>query len=300
MSKFRTPVLFLIFNRPDATQRVFDEIKKAKPLRLYVAADGPRSNKEGESDRCEETRKIIRQVDWECEVATLFREENLGCKKAVSSAIDWFFGQEEEGIILEDDCLPDPSFFGYCQELLEKYRDDDRVMMISGDNFQDGAMRGDGSYYFSKNVHIWGWASWRRAWNKYDVTMRSYPEFRKQGRIESVFQGKILQQYWLSIFDSVFSGKIDTWDYQWVYAVWANGSLSIIPNVNLISNIGFRNDATHTRGTESEFANMDTKALGAINHPRFVMQDRRADDSFYRKHHSGSYQIFFAIKQKLL
>ena len=159
-----TPVLFLIFNRPELTEKVFQKIQDAQPKYLFVAADGPRDNKYGEKDLCEKTRAVVLEnITWECEVKTLFRTENLGCRTAVSSAINWFFENVEEGIILEDDTVPDNSFFSYCQALLEKYRNHEQIMMITGDNFQDGIKRGNGSYYFSRYVHIWGWASWRRA-----------------------------------------------------------------------------------------------------------------------------------------
>ena len=281
--KFETPILFLIFNRPDTTQQVFDVIKKIKHNKLYIAADGPRENRDGEREKCEQTRNIIKQIDWECEIKTLFQDKNLGCKIGVSSAIDWFFENEEMGIIFEDDCLPDQSFFNFCQELLEKYKNDDRIMMISGDNFQNGIMRGNSSYYFSKNSHIWGWASWRKAWNKYDVNMSTHPDFKKNNQIKNIFKNIRIQEYWISIFDSVFSEKIDTWDYQWTYAIWANDGLSIIPNVNLISNIGFRDDATHTVGKYNERANVETKSIGKIIHPAVLIQNKEADEFEMKK-----------------
>ncbi|MCX6762599.1 MAG: hypothetical protein NT093_02335 [Candidatus Moranbacteria bacterium] len=277
-----TPVLFLIFNRPDVSQRVFNEIKKAKPSKLYVAADGPRKSKEGESSRCEETRKIIEQVDWECKIVTLFREDNLGCKIAVSSAITWFFDHEEEGIILEDDCLPNPTFFKYCEELLNKYRYDERVMHISGDNFQFGKKRGDGSYYFSIYPYIWGWATWRRSWKKYDVNMRSFPLFKKQNQIRNIFENKQMQGYWMRIFERSFRGEIDTWDYQWTYTVWSQGGLSIFPNVNLISNIGHNAEATHTIG-KTVISNMKSFYLDKIVDPTFVLANEKADEYFFNK-----------------
>jgi len=156
-ASLKAPVLLLIFNRPDTTQLVFNKIRKARPAELYIAADGPRKNQPDDPENCRKAREILRQVDWDCKISTLFREENLGCKIGVSSAIDWFFSEVEEGIILEDDCVPDQSFFQFCQELLARYRDDKRVMMISGDNFQFGRRRTDYSYYFSQYVHIWGW-----------------------------------------------------------------------------------------------------------------------------------------------
>lgn len=279
-----TAVLFLIFNRPDTTERVFEAIRQAKPKRLYVAADGPRDNKEGEFEKCKKTREIATKVDWDCEVKTLFRDSNLGCGRAVSEAISWFFSHEEMGIILEDDCLPHPSFFSYSEELLIKYKDEDRVMMISGDNFQQGKRRGKGSYYFSEFPHIWGWASWRRAWDKYDFKISDYQKFIEQNIIEDIFPiDKPLQDFWIENFNRVYNGNFDTWDYQWVYCILKNGGLSIAPNVNLISNIGFRADATHTMSPEDRLANMPISDIGKISHPDFIIVNGIAD-KFTRDH----------------
>jgi len=232
-----TPVLFLIFNRPDTTQQVFNSIKKAKPKQLFVAADGPREKKEGEKEKCEQARKVIEQVNWDCEVKTLFRDRNLGCKIGVSSAINWFFENVEEGIILEDDCLPSQSFFWFCQELLEHYRNDTRVMHISGNNFQFGRKIGNASYYFSIFGLIWGWATWKRAWRYYDVKMKTYSQFKDEGQIKNIFYNKKMQHYYKKIFDKVYKEKIDTWDYQWLYSRLLNQGISIHPNVNLVQNI---------------------------------------------------------------
>jgi len=190
-----TPILFLIFNRPDTTQKVFNAIRKAKPKQFFIAADGSPPDREGEIEKCQKSRKIATSVDWDCEVKTLFRDKNLGCKIAISSAIDWFFENVEEGIILEDDCLPHQSFFWFCQELLEYYRNDTRIMHISGDNFQFGRKRGEGSYYFSKYSHVWGWATWRRAWKCFDINMKSFEEFKAENQINSIFQSKQQQKY---------------------------------------------------------------------------------------------------------
>ena len=183
---FQTPILFLIFNRPDTTKRVFESIRSIKPAKLYIAADGDRKDKVGEDLLCKDTRSIIDLIDWECEIKTLFRPENLGCKIAVSSAIDWFFENEEQGIILEDDCLPNESFYIYCETLLNYYAFNERIMHISGNNFQDGMMRGNGSYYFSNYNHIWGWASWKRAWKAYNVDL----SFLTETLIEKQFDTK--------------------------------------------------------------------------------------------------------------
>ena len=187
---FQTPILFLIFNRPDTTKLVFESIKRIKPAKLYIAADGARKHKVGEDLLCKETRSIIDLIDWECEIKTLLRTENLGCKIAVSSAIDWFFENEEQGIILEDDCLPNESFFNFCEQLLNQFKENKEIMHISGNNFQDGITRGDGSFYFSKYNHIWGWATWKRAWKLYNVKLEIEDKKEIEIFIEKNFETK--------------------------------------------------------------------------------------------------------------
>jgi len=251
-----TPVAFIIFNRPDTTERVFAEIAKAKPTKLLVIGDGARVNRPEEAEKVAAARAIIQRVDWECEVLTNFSEVNLGCKRRVSSGIDWVFEQVEEAIILEDDCLPDPSFFCFCQELLERYRHDQRIGLISGDNFQFGRRRNDDSYYFSKYVHIWGWATWRDRWaGSYDVTMAKWPRIRDEAWLTDIVGNAHEADFWSKVFERVHRGEIDTWDYQWVFANWVEGRLTILPAMNLISNIGFDANATHTTG-DSELANL--------------------------------------------
>jgi len=298
-SPLTTPVLFLIFNRPDTTQKVFDAIKKAKPKQLFVAADGPREGKEGEKDKCEQARKVIEQIDWDCKVKTLFRDKNLGCKVAVSSAIDWFFENVKEGIILEDDCLPSQSFFWFCRELLEHYRDDTRIMTISGDNFQFDRKRGDGSYYFSKYPHIWGWATWRRAWKHYDINMKNFEEFKKEAQINNIFPIKQQQKYWTKIFQTVYEEKIDTWDYQWAYTCFINNGLCIMPNVNLVSNIGFSSNSIHTKDKSSTFSEMEAREITDIIHPNFILADQEAD-LLTSKLCFGNKNIFERAKNKAL
>ena len=294
-----TPVLFLIFNRPDTTQKVFNAIKQAKPKQLFVAADGPRSDKEGEAEKCQKARKIATSVDWGCEVKTLFRNKNLGCKIAVSSAIDWFFENVEEGIILEDDCLPSQSFFWFCQELLKYYRDDTRVMMISGDNFQFGNKRGEGTYYFSKYPHIWGWATWRRAWKHYDVNMKNFEDFLKSNQIINIFKIKQQQKCWTNIFQLVYDDKIDTWDYIWTYTCFINNGLCIMPNVNLVSNIGFGVRSTHTQGENNYLSNMEVKDIKNIIHPNYILINQEADN-LTSKICFSNINIFNRIKNKIL
>ncbi|HOV14811.1 MAG TPA: nucleotide-diphospho-sugar transferase [Spirochaetota bacterium] len=280
---FNTPILFLIFNRPDTTQIVFDEIKKIKPKYLFVAADGARENKIGEKEKCDETRNIIKQVDWDCEIKTLFREKNLGCKIAVSSAISWFFENVEQGIILEDDCIPDQSFFYFCEELLNYYKNDQKIMHIGGNNFQFGKNKTKYSYYFSIYNHIWGWATWRRAWQKYDVTVKSFPEFTESERIKKIFKTKQMQTFWLNNFKQVYENKIDTWDYQWQYCICNNDGFAITPKTNLVTNIGFDERATHTKD-RNHVSNLPKNRIETpLAHPKNINRFSKADNfTFYK------------------
>lgn len=274
MQNFRVPILFTIFNRPEETARVFAEIRKIKPKYLYISADGPRNEEEGEL--CQKTRAITLAIDWDCEVKKKFEDKNLGCKMAMAGGISWFFENVPEGIILEDDCLPHPDFFKFSEEILAKYRNDEKIMMISGDNFQDGIKRGKASYYFSKIPHIWGWASWRRAWQKYDINMLDLPLFEKNGRIKEILKSKQAEDYFLNNFRKVYGKTLDTWDYQWVYSIWKNDGICILPNVNLISNIGHNERATHTNKASSK-SNRKTEPIGEIVHPREVEINDEAD-----------------------
>ena len=274
----RTAVVLIIFNRPDTTARVFAEIAKAKPLRLLVIGDGPRGDRQGEMEQVAKAREIVRRVDWPCTVQTNFSDVNLGCKKRVSSGIDWVFSQVDEAIILEDDCLPEPSFFRFCEEMLERYRADLRVGMISGDNFHTDPMPGADSYYFSKYCHIWGWASWKDRWvESYDVGMAQWPRVRDTGQLLDMLGGSGRTSYWDKIFSRVHQGKVDTWDYQWVFANWLQGRLSVMPTVNLVSNIGFRPDATHTNSL-TELADLPTMPMAfPLQHPVGLLRNTRAD-----------------------
>lgn len=285
-SPLNNAVLFLVFNRPHTTAQVFEAIRQAKPPRLYVAADGPRSGRDGEAERVAQVREIATAVDWPCDIKTLFREENLGCKQAVSSAITWFFEHEEQGIILEDDCLPHPDFFRFCDALLERYANDERVSVITGDNFQQGRKRGEASYYFSKYNHVWGWASWRRAWKLYDGDLSFWPTWKLSADWSNKFSDKVEQRYWEKIFDRMYAKQIDTWDYPWTASIWYQGGLTVTPNVNLVTNIGFGEDATHTHKIAKRHI-VQSQALGQLSHPKNVKQNLQADDFAFRQHFLG-------------
>lgn len=271
-----TPVGFLIFNRPDLTEQVFAAIAQAKPKKLFVVADGARHSEEAE--KCEKTRAVIEKVDWDCEVLTNFSDTNMGCGRRIASGLDWVFSQVEEAIFLEDDMLPAPSFFHFCETMLDRYRDDDRIMHINGDNSYNQDRTGY-SYYFSKYVHVWGWASWRRAWQHYDYSMKTWAQFQREGMFELVCDCPYEQQYWAEIFEQMYEDPqiINTWDYQWMYACWSQGGLAIAPSKNLISNLGFnRADAAHTVGDDPR-AKLSTTDLWNIEHPPFVVRHRAAD-----------------------
>lgn len=272
------PILFLIFNRPDTTQKVFEQIRLAKPQRLYLASDGSRASKEGEAETVATVRKwVLDNIDWPCEVKTLFREENLGCGKAVSGAITWFFSQEESGIILEDDCLPNQSFFKYCEELLDRYKDDKRIWHIAGDN-PLGEWDCNSSYYFSKIQHCWGWASWADRWQEYDFDLKNYsPE-----NIKNFSDDKYVQRYWANILTKMQNHEIDTWDYQWTLKTVENKGLCINPTRNLVSNIGF--EGTHYSNSQS-YSRLNTKTYEIENiiHPENIDFNQDAVNQIYEK-----------------
>ena len=277
------PILLIIFNRPEVTRQTFEAIRQSKPSTLFIAADGYRQDRPGEKELCEQTKIIVANIDWPCEVYHNFLTENIGPCKRVPTAIDWFFDHVESGIILEDDCLPDSSFFTFCQEILEKYKDDTRVMNISGNNFQDGIKRSEASYYFSYYPSTWGWATWRRAWKLYDKNMLRYPNFLKENKIQAIIPNKEKeeQRYWLKFLEQEYSGKFIFWDVKWLFTIWSYDATSIIPNNNLITNIGFGNDATHTKG---EFdLSIPTQKITQIIHPKEVIINKEADRYLYKK-----------------
>jgi hypothetical protein len=250
-----TAVLFLVFNRPNTTQKVFKAIQQAKPPKLYVAADGPRSDRAGEIELCNAVRQISTAVDWPCELKILFRDENLGCKYAVSEAITWFFDNEEEGIILEDDILPASDFFHYCEFLLDYYRDKHEIMMISGCNPVSSRYESPYTYDFSIYAVVWGWASWRRAWKRFDLNMHKWPSYNMNRQLSKLPKvGNIFPIIWTDIYEKTYLNKLNTWDYQWFFSIHLNCSFVIIPNINLTINIGYGEDATHCNQGMPEYA----------------------------------------------
>ncbi|MCL1932274.1 MAG: hypothetical protein FWF53_00455 [Candidatus Azobacteroides sp.] len=276
---FETPVLFLIFNREDTTRKVFNAIRQQKPKYLFVAADGARKNKPGEAEKCQRVRDIIKQTDWDCELKTLFREENLGCKAAVSSAVTWFFENVEQGIILEDDCLPDPSFFPYCEELLNKYKDDTRIGHISGGNSAPEIIERGLSYDFCSCSLIWGWASWRRVWKNYDINL-SFWEEQKNNR-SFLFCNKWEEIYFSSFISDVLNNRngINTWDTQYFFTLRLQNQLTICPSVNMVKNIGMGDpNAVHTSKKAS--APSANAISFPLQHPQYVLPKKKIDNKF--------------------
>jgi hypothetical protein len=278
MDPLKTPVLFLIFNRPETTDRVFAAIRNARPQKLYIAADGPRAGVNEDILLCKQTRSIRNQIDWECEVKTLFRDENLGSKFSMISALDWFFENEEEGIILEDDCLPGNEFFRFCSTLLDHYRNDHRIMHIGGTNLQFGQKRGEASYYFSAIASIWGWASWKRVWKLCDHSMKKFPEFEEEDLMVNIFQDRKTADWITAMARHVYENKVIAWDYPMAFSIAINNGLCITPNTNLVSNIGFGENASHTKDASHVHANIPIgKPDEPLTHPLFLIPDRKAD-----------------------
>jgi hypothetical protein len=269
---------------------VFEKIKAVRPHSLYVAADGPRQNNAIDVENCENVRRIFDNIDWPCEIKTFFRTDNKGCKLNVSGAITWFFQNVEEGIILEDDCIVEKDFFKFCEENLAKYRDNPKVMHISASNFQ--SEKYDNSYYFSIYNHIWGWASWRRAWNLYSLEQGHEERSLLKNKLKSIFDKQRDREYWLAIYDYLSSGNLDTWDYSWMFSMWKNDGISITPNVNLVKNIGFGQNSTHTADPNYKYANMDILKIDwPLKHPSSIRVNQDADqftsDVFFNIKHSA-------------
>lgn len=284
---FKTPILFLVFNRPSLTIKVFNKIRLLKPKKLYIACDGPRHENGEDLKKINEVREIFGSIDWNCVVKTLYREKNLGCKKAVSEAILWFFKHEKQGIILEDDCLPHKDFFVFCEVMLDRYRFDKQVFMVTGYNAQNRIKRGEASYYFSKYPASWGWASWKRSLKYYDVNLSYWKKWKLSSHWKKKFIDNLERMYWENIFNLVHLNKIDTWDYQITACCWRQDGLVITPNVNLISNIGFGQDATHTRNLKSQNANNPVYSIGKISHPTKIIANKEADRYTFYNHYNN-------------
>jgi len=267
----KTPVLFILFNRLNTAQQVFNSIREYQPHQLYIAADGSRLGSEGEKEKCDDVREwVISHIDWECDIKTLFRSQNMGCGLGPASAITWFFEQENEGIILEDDCMPHNDFFIFCEQLLDYYRDDHRISIISGCNFDlKKEFSTTDSYYFSVFPYTWGWATWKRNWNEYDYNLSRWKRMKQKDLLTYIFNDKKYNLSWKNLFDKLSNNEPkDIWDYQFFFQCFKRKQLSIVPSVNLISNIGCGNMGTHTILEDSVMSNIKSDSMTfPLNHP---------------------------------
>lgn len=286
---FNTPILYIIFNRLDTVKQTFPQIRKQQPRQLFIAADGPRITRVGEAEKCAAVREwVMGQIDWQCDVQTLFRDENLGCGTAVYGALKWFFENVEYGIILEDDCLPNKSFFSYCQELLIKYNGNKNIGMISGRNSCNTSfINPEYSYSFTTGGGIWGWATWKNIFEKYNPFSDFYEKTDLALEITKFTKDKQESEFIVKQAAIAMKQK-DTWDYQWGVYLKYNHLLAVTPKVNLIHNIGFSADSTHFTGNESPDISNDTELEFPLTHPdkikaNYVLSQKMASTCFERK-----------------
>ena len=281
------PVLLIAFNRPLETARVIERLRLVKPLKIYFAVDGPREKHIGDAELIKLTQNLVKQFDWDCEVHTFFQKENLGCGLGVSTAISWALNNEETIIVLEDDILPDTSFFPFCEELLERYKDDNRVFAISGfNNVPDEFLVPTDSYRFTSNIHVWGWAIWKQSWEKYDFDLSEWRNELSFSQLRRQLGGSWLATIlWRELFDAVANGKIDTWDYQLFFASFKSKSLVATSNNNLIENLGFGPSATHTKEIP-KYLRPSSNIEFPLIHPKLKLD--HSANNWSQKYSSGS------------
>lgn len=306
-------MLFILFNRPSTARRVFERIKQARPPRLYIAADGPRAGNASDAELCQQTRMIASQIDWQCELHLLFQDENLGCKYGPLTAINWFFSQELEGIILEDDCVPDPAFFPYCSDLLERYRDNERILTISGFNFGYKPENPKYSYFFSRYMNPVGWASWKRSLNLVDYQLKQWNQMKKVSFLHRHTRNSLLDfdwkwvKDWRKTFDELVNNNVNAWDYYWMFAGMKYDTLTIFPTRDLIENIGFDDSATHTKNSDSPMAQVKAETLiFPLSHPSRIRRDKYFEEEYIKKvwqsysRKGFTYQIKTFLREEVL
>ena len=286
-TSLETAVLLIVFNRPTETEQVFDAIRQAKPKKLYIAIDAPRINNDQDVKLTNAVKKIVYNIDWECEVKTLEQDTNLGCRYGPVTAIDWFFDNETHGIILEDDCVPALSFFSFCQTLLKHYASNQQVMSITGTNVSS-ASKEPPDYFYSNYALMWGWTTWADRWEKYDRNLTTWPEYRRSNLLRNVNAGNVyFKKTWETILDRTSNDEFDAWDYQWIYTCWLHRGLTIVPNKNLITNIGFNDQATHTKKSNEYVERLPRHEVAQALTPPFEIRanleiDQSINNVFFR------------------
>lgn len=286
--EFNTPILVIIFNRPHFVRSLFDEIKKQKPRQLFIFCDGARKDKPGEEELLRKSKSIFeQQIDWDCDLKTNYLKENKGAGRAIVGAIKWFFENVEQGIIFEEDCLPHQDFFPYCEELLQRYKDDERVIFIGGNNFYDRKITSY-SYYFSAYPHIWGWAAWRKTIDGYSFDVDNISNKEIRTLLSRYFDSWHEREYWYDRFRLVRKNRINSWDYQLAFNIWRNNGVSIIPAVNLVKNVGFDKNALHTKSSNAKSANLTLNSILPLIHPRDFEINKEADYSYFKEYNYKS------------
>ena len=297
-----SPVLLLTFNRPDTTAQVIDALRKVRPQHVFVFSDGPREGVEGERELVEATRAVIdKEIDWDPRIERRVNDANQGLFAGVTGALDWFFSRVREGIILEDDCVPHPDFFAYCDQLLERYRDDERVWCISGDNSMDLPISGNASYGFIRDPLIWGWATWARAWKQFDPDLTSWKNIRGTAAERELYPDRVERRVRRDTLDRYLDSGIDAWGFRWKYTVHRHHGLVAVPRVNLVSNIGWnRADATHTTGSSLRAAK-PTEAILPLQHPEAVALDVPADREWVESRGLGvkKYRLAYQVTKRI-
>lgn len=298
---FQTPISLHVFNRPEKTKKLFNEIKKIHPQKLFISADGPRDGKPNDLIKCKEVREIFNEIDWDCELHTNFSEINKGAFKCISEGISWVFKYVDRAIILEDDCIPQVSFFTFCQELLDYYENDTRIALISGNNFQLNTNKTKDSYYFSRYIHIWGWATWKRTWDQVDFSMKDWPEYKRINGLKSSFTKKKEIKYWAEIYQEMYDKKRKPhWDFLLSLSSYMNNTLTILPNINLVSNIGFGPDANITT-IKTKFHSLEAKIMTfPLQHPKFISRFIAADEFTEKTRFSGTSSWLKNIARKYM
>ncbi len=275
------PVVVILYKRPDHTRRMLAELARVRPATLLVIADGPKHD--ADAAACAAARAVVDEVDWPCEIRRNYSGVNLGCQKRISGGLDWVFGQFERAVIVEDDCLPDPSFFRFCGEMLDRYADDERVMAVSGDNFQHGRRFTPHSYYFSSEPHCWGWATWRRAWRHNDVTMAAWPAARDGGLLLDTFKDPSVARFVERALEGVYAGRTDSWAYPWAFSCYLRRGLTVLPAVNLVTNVGVGADSTHCHKPDP-FTLRPAEAMAfPLDHPPAVEHLLEADLAYFHR-----------------